>query len=279
MDGVQWHLYIYYSNGRKKLTIEGSNDYPYNFEELLELFRVSDDKEDYIQNMVKEFVEDLGATCYRQGVEWRGFQVYIPQYENNPCIGLPLVILQKGKEVRLSTPEEAEAYLKKEQQRKKHAIVKFVGDEEEYFIGKYCADAEWLFCNACQEAGNHQCNRPKIPMFVRNKEYKAYFLDYCQGVRDVLEVETELGTVETFIPLSDFKIVSDEFDVLNEKYAIVVCLNADNRNDLTEGKRYKALRKNEHGLYILDDSSDCYYYSKELFEIIEDKDGILNDNI
>jgi hypothetical protein len=229
--------------------------------------------------MVEAFVEDLGATCYRQGMEWRGFQVYIPQYENNPYIGLPLVILQKGKEVRLSTPEEAKAYLEEEQQTKKYAIVKFVGDEEEYLIGEYCAGEEWLFCKACQEMGNHKCNRPKIPMFVRNKEYKAYFLDYCQGVRDVLEVETELGTVETFIPLSDFKIVSDEFDILNEKHAIVVCLNADNQKDLTEGKRYKALKKREGQLYILDDSSDCYYYPKELFEIIEDKDGILNDNI
>lgn len=40
LDGTQWHLYIYYSNGRRAVKIRGSNDYPYNFNRLLELFGI-----------------------------------------------------------------------------------------------------------------------------------------------------------------------------------------------------------------------------------------------
>ena len=38
LDGTQWHLYIYFSNGHRTVKIHGSNDYPYNFHELAELF-------------------------------------------------------------------------------------------------------------------------------------------------------------------------------------------------------------------------------------------------
>ena len=38
LDGVQWHLYIYFSNEHRTVKIHGSNDYPYNFHELAELF-------------------------------------------------------------------------------------------------------------------------------------------------------------------------------------------------------------------------------------------------
>lgn len=46
LDGTQWHLYIYFSNGRKALKIHGSNDYPYNFNRLLELFDIDPTEED-----------------------------------------------------------------------------------------------------------------------------------------------------------------------------------------------------------------------------------------
>lgn len=39
-DGTQWHFYIYFSNGKRPVKIEGSNDYPYNFNSLLELFDI-----------------------------------------------------------------------------------------------------------------------------------------------------------------------------------------------------------------------------------------------
>lgn len=41
LDGIQWDLEIEYVNGKKK-TWGGSNDYPYNFEELLSLIGIKD---------------------------------------------------------------------------------------------------------------------------------------------------------------------------------------------------------------------------------------------
>ena len=42
LDGTQWHLYVYFSNGHKTVKIHGSNDYPYNFNRLAELFDLYD---------------------------------------------------------------------------------------------------------------------------------------------------------------------------------------------------------------------------------------------
>ena len=60
---------------------------------------------------VIELLEDLNATSWKKGISWKGYNVYIPQYKGNPCIALPYVILEKGREVRISTPEESEEYL------------------------------------------------------------------------------------------------------------------------------------------------------------------------
>jgi hypothetical protein len=40
MDGTQWDLEIYYSNGRRPVKIHGDNAYPYNFARLLDLFEI-----------------------------------------------------------------------------------------------------------------------------------------------------------------------------------------------------------------------------------------------
>ena len=40
MDGTQWGLKFYYSNGHKPVEIHGDNAYPYNFKQLLELFEI-----------------------------------------------------------------------------------------------------------------------------------------------------------------------------------------------------------------------------------------------
>ena len=42
LDGTQWHLYIYFSNGHRTVKIHGNNDYPYNFNRLTELFGIDD---------------------------------------------------------------------------------------------------------------------------------------------------------------------------------------------------------------------------------------------
>lgn len=40
MDGTQWELKIDFSNGHKPLRIYGSNAYPYNFHELMDLLGI-----------------------------------------------------------------------------------------------------------------------------------------------------------------------------------------------------------------------------------------------
>lgn len=42
LDGTQWYLHIYYSNRTRPIKIAGSNDYPYNFDRLLDLFEIED---------------------------------------------------------------------------------------------------------------------------------------------------------------------------------------------------------------------------------------------
>ena len=68
-----------------------------------------------MEEMILELVADLGASSYKEGVEWKGYKVYIPQYKGNPCIGLPYVVLQKGNEIRLSDDDECMEYLEYEQ--------------------------------------------------------------------------------------------------------------------------------------------------------------------
>lgn len=43
MDGTQWELEIYFSNGRRAAKFYGSNACPYNFDRLLDLFEVDND--------------------------------------------------------------------------------------------------------------------------------------------------------------------------------------------------------------------------------------------
>lgn len=48
LDGTQWELEIYFSNGHKALKIYGDNAYPYNFDRFQELLGIEpDDIEDY----------------------------------------------------------------------------------------------------------------------------------------------------------------------------------------------------------------------------------------
>ena len=48
MDGTQWELEIFFSDGHKPVTIYGSNSYPYNFNKFLELLGIDplDEEED-----------------------------------------------------------------------------------------------------------------------------------------------------------------------------------------------------------------------------------------
>ena len=50
LDGTQWHLYLYFSNGHKPLKIHGSNDYPYNFDRLLDHLNIDPWKKEDEEN-------------------------------------------------------------------------------------------------------------------------------------------------------------------------------------------------------------------------------------
>ena len=42
LDGTQWNLDIYFSNGHKPVKFYGNNAYPYNFNRLLDLFEIEE---------------------------------------------------------------------------------------------------------------------------------------------------------------------------------------------------------------------------------------------
>lgn len=60
---------------------------------------------------IQKLVEELGTKYAEKGTDFKGYEVYIPTYSNDVCIGYPLIILAKGDEARISTVEEAIEYL------------------------------------------------------------------------------------------------------------------------------------------------------------------------
>ena len=60
---------------------------------------------------IQDLVDRTPAVSFHQGVDWNGFEVFELDFEKNTRVGLPLVILVKGEEVRLSTPYESFEYL------------------------------------------------------------------------------------------------------------------------------------------------------------------------
>ena len=75
---------------------------------------------------IQELTEELCATKYEKSIPWKGYEVYEPVYDAPVYIGLPLVILAKGDEVRIGTVEESREYL--DYQLKKSG---YIDDEEE----------------------------------------------------------------------------------------------------------------------------------------------------
>ena len=64
-----------------------------------------------MDDRVKELLRQLGTSYASKGADFNGYEVYIPEYSGEPTIGFPLVVLQKGDEVRISTDEESLEYL------------------------------------------------------------------------------------------------------------------------------------------------------------------------
>lgn len=67
--------------------------------------------EDSLKEKILELMEELGAHTYIKGENWKGYEVYIPSYQENVYMGLPYVVLVKDDKTRISTPEESLDYL------------------------------------------------------------------------------------------------------------------------------------------------------------------------
>ena len=65
-----------------------------------------------VEEKIREIMEiELLADKWKQGVSWKGYDVYVPVRKKYVCIGYPFVVLVKGDEVRPSTPEESLEYI------------------------------------------------------------------------------------------------------------------------------------------------------------------------
>ena len=64
-----------------------------------------------VDKKVLEELEKLGTTDAEKAPDFNGYEVYKPVYREDVAIGLPLIVLKKGDEVRISTPDEAFAFL------------------------------------------------------------------------------------------------------------------------------------------------------------------------
>ena len=65
----------------------------------------------HIDEFIEDLVDALNADGYKRGLDWNGFCVFEPIYNQEVCVGLPLVVLVKDGEARVSTDDEAMAYL------------------------------------------------------------------------------------------------------------------------------------------------------------------------
>ena len=72
---------------------------------IKELQSISGEVTKIVQNFI-DFNEEYGAT-YTKLKEWKGYNVYSPNYNKDVTIGYPYVILAKKGEMRLSTEKES----------------------------------------------------------------------------------------------------------------------------------------------------------------------------
>ena len=115
--------------------------------------------------------------------------------------------------------------------------------------------------------------------FTNGKQYKAFFLEYRQGVRNILHVRDNSGEISDFTTVEDFEVIIDEDNVLNLNEATVRCITHKYDGSMLElkyGRGYKAIGCDKDGFFlVMDESYDCYFYPPEFFEVIQDEKGIL----
>ena len=76
-------------------------------------------------------------------------------------------------------------------------------------------------------------------------------------------------------------IISDEGNLLNDYEATVQCITHKYDHlicGITFGKEYKVIGRDKNGLLlVMDDSYCCYFYPNDVFKIINDPYGILEE--
>ena len=158
---------------------------------------------------------------------------------------------------------------------KKSAIVRFIGNENDYQLTD--CSSPYKYCRNCTE---NECTQKPKYQFIAGNLYNAYFLEYWQGERTSLHVKGEDGEVDDFNPIKDFEVVEDCDNVLNNHEAIVRCITHDYDDamfELTYGHEYKAIGFDANGMIlVVDECHDCYFYPRNAFEIINDKWSILD---
>ena len=78
--------------------------------------------EEYEQALYLAKTKRLADGVRKDDEKWNGYTVYIPTYApdpfgSKPCIGLPVCILARNGQCRLSTHEEAFAYIRELKKR------------------------------------------------------------------------------------------------------------------------------------------------------------------
>ncbi len=119
--------------------------------------------------------------------------------------------------------------------------------------------------------------------FTVGKTYEAFFLEYWELKRDALHVRGDDGKITYFNHFKYFSVISDEDHLLNCHEATVRCITHDFDDelfDLVYGHEYKAIGINGDGDYlVMDESCICYFYEPDCFEVVEDKYGVLKQEI
>ena len=112
----KWSINIGY--GKEKLIVKMSKKdcptYDDFITQIKKLYRIDDAQK--MDAQLKDEIDDIMETelladSYKRGVDWKGYQVYIPVYNKFITIGLPFVVMVKDGTVRISTGDEATEYL------------------------------------------------------------------------------------------------------------------------------------------------------------------------
>lgn len=104
--------------------------------------------------------------------------------------------------------------------------------------------------------------------FTKGKLYEVYFIEYWEGERTSLHVRGNDGTITDFNHLEDYEAT---VQCITHEYDHLIC-------GITFGKEYKVIGRDSDGHnLVLDESNYCYFYPNDVFKIINDPYGILEE--